>query len=258
MRTMFHRAVLALPMAVLLFPAPTFAQWRYPPMIYPGYPAYRYAPPESDLKIDVTPKDASVYVDGYFAGKVDQFDGAFQRLHVLPGQHEIVIYLAGYRSLRQQLYLSPSSTRKIEGALERLAPGEPEEAEPRPSEPPQPRAGDRPPERRGFPGRRVPPPPDIRPDPGDRPEVAPPDRPAPPADSSRFGTMSIRVQPAGATILIDGERWDGPTDDERLIIQVTRGGHTIEAEKDGYRRFVTEIEVTGERTVSVNISLSRN
>ena len=67
---------------VVLFPATTFAQWRYP-----GYPMYRYAPPESDVRVDVEPKEASVYVDGYFAGKVDEFDGAFQRLRVEPGEH---------------------------------------------------------------------------------------------------------------------------------------------------------------------------
>ena len=39
--------------------------------------------------------------------------------------HEIVVYLDGYRSLRQRLYVSPNSTRKIEGTLEKLAAGEP-------------------------------------------------------------------------------------------------------------------------------------
>jgi hypothetical protein len=119
-------------------------QVGYPPP-YP-YPYYNYAEPESDLRIVVKPKDASVYVDGYFAGKVEQFDGAFQRLHVVPGQHEITIYLEGYRPLTQHLYLSARNTRKIEGTLEKLDVGEampppPQPLEPSPSPGPMPRGG---------------------------------------------------------------------------------------------------------------------
>jgi hypothetical protein len=36
------------------------------------------------VRINATPKDADVYVDGY--------DGTFQRLHVVPGPHEITLY----------------------------------------------------------------------------------------------------------------------------------------------------------------------
>ena len=76
----------------------------------------------------------AVYVDGYFAGKVDEFDGKLQRLHVEPGEHEIVVYLDGYRSLRQRLYLSPNSTRTIDGRLEPLREGDVQEPPPQPTE----------------------------------------------------------------------------------------------------------------------------
>src|SRR5262245_45560319 len=56
---------------------------------YPYYYPYYSYDPTSALKLEVTPKDAEVYVDGYYAGIVDDFDGAFQRLHVLPGNHEL-------------------------------------------------------------------------------------------------------------------------------------------------------------------------
>jgi hypothetical protein len=66
------------------------------------------------------------------------------------------------------------------------------------------------------------------------------------------------VQPGGAALLIDGERCTGPADaDERLIIQVPEGRHRIEAERDGYERFVTEIDVRRGETEPVNISLTR-
>jgi hypothetical protein len=84
----------------------------------------------------MTPKEAAVYVDGYYAGVVEDFDGTFQRLHVEPGTHEVVVYLEGYRSRRERLYIGPNATRKLTGTLEKLAPGEPNEPVPEPSGPP--------------------------------------------------------------------------------------------------------------------------
>ena len=112
--------------------------------IRPGYPGpypYRYAGAESNLRLTITPKQATVYVDGYFAGHVDDYDGVFQRLHVQPGPHEILVYLKGYHGLREKLYLSPNATRKISGKLEPLAAGEPDEPLPTPLSPPLPPAG---------------------------------------------------------------------------------------------------------------------
>ena len=43
-------------------------------------------------RIQVTPRDAEVYVDGYLAGIVDDFDGFMQRLRLPPGEHEIELY----------------------------------------------------------------------------------------------------------------------------------------------------------------------
>ena len=61
---------------------------------YPGfgYPPGVYNDPAVAIRLQVTPRDASVYVDGYAAGVVDDYDGVFQRLRLVPGPHEIVIY----------------------------------------------------------------------------------------------------------------------------------------------------------------------
>ena len=76
LRTRLAASVFAL---VTVLPATSaIAQFRYPPM-YP-YPGYRYTA-EANLRLKVKPKEASVYVDGYFAGKVEDYDGAFERLH---------------------------------------------------------------------------------------------------------------------------------------------------------------------------------
>jgi hypothetical protein len=211
-------------------------------MPYP-YGAYRYGP-ESDLRIDVTPKEAAVYVDGYFAGTVDEFNGTFQRLHVMPGEHEIAIYLDGYRSIRERLYLSPNATRKIVGTLARLGPGEPPEPAPQPAEPPSPPSGS--PAGRGVPRRGLPP---VPPEPG-------PGAAARPRDG-QGATLMIRVQPADADVLIDGERWRGPGGDDRLVVQVTGGRHRIEVRKEGYEPFTTEMDVRGGESVPLNVSLPR-
>jgi hypothetical protein len=39
----------------------------------------------ASVRLVVTPREAEVYVDGYLAGTVDDYDGIFQRLHLRPG-----------------------------------------------------------------------------------------------------------------------------------------------------------------------------
>ena len=74
-----------------------------------------------------------MYVDGYYAGIVDDFDGTFQRLRVPPGEHELVIYLEGYRSTKQNILFRPRAGYKINASLEKLADGEQAEPRPKPS-----------------------------------------------------------------------------------------------------------------------------
>jgi hypothetical protein len=55
---------------------------------YPdGYPewAYDVSSITGNVKTEITPKQTEVYVDGYYAGVADDFDGAFQRLYTSPG-----------------------------------------------------------------------------------------------------------------------------------------------------------------------------
>ncbi len=254
MRNSLHRLALLVPFALLAFTSDASAQWRYP-RPYPPYGSFRYLGPESHLRLSVTPKQADVYIDGYFAGKVDDFDGALQRLHVRPGEHELTIYLEGYRSLTQRLYLSPGITRTIDGRLEPLQAGELQDPQPTPAEDdrefeePADEAYRRPPMRGPISPR----------EPADEPGTRqlPPTRPDDTRTASRYASLSIRVQPAGAVVRIDGERWDGPEGDERLIVQVAEGRHLLEVERDGYEPYSREIDVQGGETAPVNISLRR-
>ncbi len=74
------------------------------------------------VRIRVKPDEdqAQVYVDGAHAGPVDRFDGAFQRLNLPTGKHEIEVRLAGYRTFREQIFVSPRGTYQIRHQLEAL------------------------------------------------------------------------------------------------------------------------------------------
>ena len=99
----------------------------YPYAAYGAYGPYGYGrsyDTSGSARIQVTPKDAEVYVDGYRAGRVDDFDGAFQRLNVRPGPHELTLYLPGYRTVTERVYIGEGSTMKLKQSLEKLAPGE--------------------------------------------------------------------------------------------------------------------------------------
>ena len=52
----------------------------------------------SQIKIDVMPKRAAVFVDGQFAGHVGEFEGAGRAMLIAPGPHHIRIALPGYNT----------------------------------------------------------------------------------------------------------------------------------------------------------------
>jgi len=193
------------------------------------------------------PKTAEVFVDSYYAGIVDDFDGTFQSLDLEPGQHEIVVWAPGHRSIRQKLYLQPGRTHRIAESMQQLEPGEP--GEPRP-EPPEGAEERRPPfygPDRGeqpVPRGRQPLPPDQAPPRPERPEVAP----------QNLGQLVMRIQPAGTTVLIDGEEWRGP-EERRLVVRLTPGEHTVEVRKEGYQAFTTTVWITAGEPVTLNVSL---
>jgi PEGA domain len=235
---------------------------------YYGYPGYFYANPwygwgpypypalygsygwiDASVRLEVTPRDAEVYIDGYYAGVVDDFDGTFQRLHVEPGAHEIEIYREGFRPLRQRAYLSVDNTFRIKQALQPLAAGEQMEPRPQPVNPPygqQPQGASAPPSR----GRRVPPPPAGGAPRAGQPQDAPGGQP-----SGSHGQVSIRVQPADVEVSVDGDVWRGPAGQDRLVIDLPEGSHTVEIRKAGFRTYVTQVDVRRGETATLNVSL---
>lgn len=71
------------------------------------------------LRLRVSPRSAEVHVDGYFAGKVDDFDGAFQRLKLPPGPHRVDIKADGYETLSFDVLVIEDEVTTYRGDLVR-------------------------------------------------------------------------------------------------------------------------------------------
>jgi PEGA domain len=212
--------------------------WGYPyasPYAYPSPYAYAYPYPyyaydsTGSARLLITPRNAQVYVDGEFVGLVDEFDGSLQRLHVPIGEHELQVYLEGYRTLAQKVLFTRGTTLRIESALQPLAPGEP--SEPKPAR-----------------ARAT-----VQAAPYQRQTPAPPHGTG---ERAEFGTLSLRVSPSDAVILIDGEAWDRSQGDSRFSIDLPEGPHRVEVRKEGYRPYVRTINVERGRTLPLNVSLT--
>jgi len=62
------------------------------------------------VRIVDAPPDAQVFVDGYYAGVVDDYDGVFQHLNLVPGSHRIEIQVAGYPPIGFDVFVQPGQT----------------------------------------------------------------------------------------------------------------------------------------------------
>jgi hypothetical protein len=86
-----------------------------------GYPSYgypaAYSVVDGDLRLKVKPRDAQVFVDGYYVGIVDDFDGTFQRLHLPTGTHRIEVRAPGFETLSLDVQIRFDETTKYEGNL---------------------------------------------------------------------------------------------------------------------------------------------
>jgi hypothetical protein len=264
-------------LALLACSTPAFAQWRgapfrgravfvggyfynpffgpYPwwaPEAYPYgyYPAYY--PVSIGIRLEVKPKNAEVYIDGYYAGVVDDFNGFFQRLRIPPGEHDLTVYLEGYRTIHQHVNLSPRSGYKARYVLLPLPAGETSEKPLAPPAVPAPPPGTYALPRTPY--RGTPPPASVTPPPPPPGSVTPgPPTPFTPS-AATVGPIVVQVQPTGAEVLIDGERWTS-SDAERLVVQVAAGRHHLEIRKSGYRSLSTDINVRGGVTTPLNFSL---
>ena len=215
-------------------PYPWWPRHAYP---YWYFPAFDH---RASVHIDATPKQAAVYVDGFYAGVVDDFNGVFQALPLPPGGHRLTLYLEGYRTMEFNLYLRAGSTFKLVHALETLPAGEhsvrPVVAPPVPE----------PPSGTFIPPRRSP------------PVTGPPRAPGGEqvAYADGFGTMDLKVQPTTAKVTIDGERWLS-SEEGHYVIALPVGPHRVEILVEGAKPFSTDIDVREGDVVPLNVLLGK-
>lgn len=250
------------PQRTVIYP-PWYGPWGYPygypypyPYPYPGQYPYGYYSTDADLRLQVTPRETEVYVDGAMAGIVDDFDGVFQRLHLRPGEHEITLYLPGYRSWSERRYFGPRSDQRILHTMLPLAPGQPDDPRPMPMNPParDPRYDPRDPRDPGY-DRPLPPTREPRPLPVPaQPRVEPPAPDTPVIDPRSFGTLSVSVNPSDAEITLDQQKQD-LTKGNRLVIQLAEGVHHLVIKKNGYGTFETDLQIRRGRTLSFDVNL---
>jgi len=228
--------LLALPVAAeAQRPWGRYGPWG--PYRSPFWNYYPYNEFNASARIEVTPKETEVYVDGSFAGVVDDFDGYWQRLNLIPGEHVITLYLDGYRTVRYERYFSPHSGQSIKGEMEKLTAGESSGPKPQP----EPR-----PETSSSIQRNPRSPQD--------PTATPP---APAARPERFGTLALMVQPTDAQILVDGQPWTGASPSSRLAIRLSAGRHDIEVRKDGFTTYKETVLIRADATMTLNVGLTK-
>ncbi|HYA25385.1 MAG TPA: PEGA domain-containing protein [Terriglobales bacterium] len=71
----------------------------------------------SDIKMDVNPGRAAVFVDDLFVGHASDFDGLAHSLRVAPGHRKITISLPGYQTFNTELDLLPNQRFKLKTKL---------------------------------------------------------------------------------------------------------------------------------------------
>lgn len=234
--------VVVSPQRTVVYP-PWYGPWGSPygygqyPYPYPYQNPYRYYRDDADLRIEVKPRETEVYVDGARAGIVDDFDGIFQRLRLQPGDHEITLYLQGYRSWSETRYFGPHSDQRILHTMLPLSAGQPEDPRPVRRDPPR-----------------------AMPKPVDPPRMEPPTAPTAPEkpviDPRSFGTLSVSVTPSDAEITLDGQK-QSLTSGNRFVIQLGEGVHHLVIRKNGYDTFETDLQIRRGRTLSFDVNLAR-
>ncbi len=97
--------------------------WGSPYGFDNGYYGYYGNEPSGSggLRLKVEPTSAEVYVDGYYMGTVDDFDGTFQKMALEVGAHHIEIRAPGYQTIVFDVRIEFSDTVTYRGELQPLS-----------------------------------------------------------------------------------------------------------------------------------------
>ena len=98
-----------------------YSGYGYPYGWYDPYVRYSYAHVADAytgfLRLKVRPRSAEVYVDGYFVGIVNEFDGVFQRLRIEEGTHTVELRHPDYEPLTLDVLIVAGEKVTFEGDL---------------------------------------------------------------------------------------------------------------------------------------------
>jgi hypothetical protein len=231
-----------------------YGSYGYSPFYYSG--SYGYAPyyyrgryrDSGSMRVIVDPDQTRVYVDGYYAGIADDFDGIFQRLSVPPGRHEIALKLEGYRTHKFRVYVPIDQTIKIHHVMERGTGEDSDEVVGTPYDDRDDRYGDR----GGRSGDRDRDRDDQRYGRRDRDEV---EQGEDARDDAEAVTVRLAVRPADASVYVDGEfRGSGRRAE---VLRLAPGRHHIEVVRPGYRTVEREVDVRAGDSQTLDIELAR-
>ena len=189
----------------------------------------------ASLRVLVDPAEARVYVDGYYSGVVDDFDGLLQRLHIAPGRHEITLKLEGYKTHRMRVYVGPDATLKLHHEMQK---GVGETSEDLTGGAPLPeREVRRERDDRGDDERSVE---------AEQAENEP---------AAEYGKLQLSVQPEDASVYVDGA-FRG-TGREAASLKLAPGRHRIEVVRPGFRTAESDVDVPAGETTRLKVTLER-
>jgi hypothetical protein len=72
------------------------------------------------IRLKVKPNNAQVYIDGYYVGVVDSYDGMFQKLGIEAGAHRVELRAEGYEPVQFEVMVMPDETMTYKGELKRI------------------------------------------------------------------------------------------------------------------------------------------
>jgi len=93
-----------------------YGGYPYPYPAY-GYPAYGGAGAFGRLRLQLDQRDAEVFIDGSYAGVVDDFDGKFQGLQLESGAHKVEVRKPGFESIFLDIRVTPDHTTTIKSQM---------------------------------------------------------------------------------------------------------------------------------------------
>ncbi len=184
------------------------------------------------VRVLVDPSETRVYVDGYYAGTVDDFDGLFQRLHVSSGRHEIALKLEGYKTHRVKVYVAPDSTLKLHYDLEK---GQGETFEDLSKDVPESEARREEEQERRWAES------EAR---AEKDETA-----------AVGGNLELSIRPEDASVYVDGAFRGSAR--EASTLKLAPGRHRIEVVRPGYKTLEREVDITPGETTDVRVELER-